>query len=361
VAKRRWSIKALILSGGKGTRLRPITFTSAKQLVPVANKPILFYGLESIAEAGIREVGIVVGDTHEEIRAAVGDGSAFGVTVTYIPQDEPLGLAHAVKISRDFLGDDTFVMYLGDNLIRDGVMPFVEAFERERPHAQILLAQVPNPQDFGVAELDGDTVVRLVEKPSNPPSDFALVGVYLFGPTIFEAIDAIRPSPRGELEITDAIQELIDTGRDVRSEIITGWWKDTGKLDDMLEANRIVLTGLAADMRGQVDSASRIEGNVVVGEGTRILGSTLRGPLIVGRNCLVEDAFLGPFTSVHDDAVIRGSEIENSILLPGARVEGLAHRMESSLLGRNVEIVRSRSRPATYRFLVGDQGRIEVR
>jgi glucose-1-phosphate thymidylyltransferase len=326
----------------------------------VANKPILFYGVEAIRDAGITDVGIVVGDTHEEIEAAVGDGSRFGIHVTYIHQEAPLGLAHAVKVSREFLGDDRFVMFLGDNLIRDGITPLVREFESEKPDCQILLARVPNPQDFGVAELDGNRVVRLEEKPAEPRSDYALVGVYMFDASVFEAVNAIKPSKRGELEITDAIQYLIDAERDVRSHVINGWWKDTGKLEDMLEANRIVLSGLAGRIEGEVDAASRIEGEVVIGKGSRVTGSTLRGPLIIGANCTITDAFIGPFTSVHNDAEIRGSEIEHSILLEGARVIGLQHRMESSLLGRNVEIVRGATRPATYRFLVGDLGRIEV-
>ncbi len=326
----------------------------------MANKPILFYGVEAIRDAGITDVGIVVGDTHEEIRAAVGDGSRFGIRVTYIHQEAPLGLAHAVKVSREFLGDDRFVMFLGDNLIRDGITSLVREFESEKPDCQILLARVENPQEFGVAELDGKRVVRLEEKPAEPRSDYALVGVYMFDASVFEAVDAIKPSRRGELEITDAIQYLIDSRRDVRSHIITGWWKDTGKLEDMLEANRIVLSGLSGRIDGEVDALSRIEGEVVVGKGSRIAGSTLRGPLIIGENCTISDAFIGPFTSVHDGAVIEGSEIEHSILLQGARVVGLQHRMESSLLGRNVEIVRGATRPATYRFLVGDLARIEV-
>ena len=326
----------------------------------MANKPILFYGIEAIHDAGITDVGIVVGDTHEEIRAAVGDGSRFGIRATYIRQEAPRGLAHAVKVSRDFLGDDPFVMFLGDNLIKDGITPLVREFERERPNCQILLARVKNPQEFGVAELEGNRVVRLQEKPENPPTDLALVGVYMFDATVFEAVDAIKPSARDELEITDAIQYLIDTKRDVRSHLITGWWKDTGKLEDMLEANRIVLSGLVTRIEGEVDARTRIEGDVVIGKGSRVIASTLRGPLIVGENCLIEDAFIGPFTSIHNGVVIRSSEVEHSILLEDAKVIGLRDRMESSLLGRSVEIVRVDTRPATYRFLVGDMGRIEV-
>ena len=302
----------------------------------------------------------MVGDTHEEIRAAVGDGSKFGIKVTYIRQEQPLGLAHAVKVSRGFLGEEPFVMFLGDNLIKDGITPLVREFERERPNCQILLARVKNPEEFGVAELDGNQVVRLQEKPKNPPTDLALVGVYMFDATVFEAVNAILPSARNELEITDAIQFLIDTHRDVRSHLITGWWKDTGKLEDMLEANRIVLSGLERRIEGDVDAASRVEGEVVIGKGTRIRSSTLRGPLIIGENCLIEEAFVGPFTSIHNGSVIQRSEIEHSILLEDAKVLGLRHRIESSLLGRSVEITSRDTRPATYRFLVGDMARIEV-
>jgi len=329
--------------------------------VPVANKPILFYGIEAIRDAGIREIGIVVGDTHAEIEAAVGDGSRFDVRMHYIRQQSPDGLAHAVKISRDFLGDEPFVMYLGDNLIRDGIAPFVRKFEEERPNAQILLARVPNPEEFGVAELDGERVARLVEKPANPPSNLALVGVYLFDAGVFEAVDAIRPSARGELEITDAIQHLIDGRKDVRSQIVTGWWKDTGKIEDMLEANRIVLGGLGSRIEGTVSPDCRVEGDVVIGPGTRVAGSTLRGPLILGRDCVIEDAFVGPFSAIHDRCVVRSSEIENSIVLEDARIEGLKpRRMESSLVGRDVAIVRTDLPPVCYRFNVGDQSRIEV-
>ncbi len=326
----------------------------------MANKPILFYGIEAIRDAGITDIGIVVGDTHEEIRAAVGDGSRFGVQVTYIQQEAPLGLAHAVKVSRDFLGDESFVMFLGDNLIKDGITALVDEFRRDQPNCQILLAKVKNPQEFGVAELDGHRVSRLEEKPARPRSDLALVGVYMFDRSVWEAVEAIRPSKRGELEITDAIQHLIDSERDVRSHVITGWWKDTGKLEDMLEANRIVLSGLKGEIRGEVDDDSRVEGEVVIGEGSRVLSSTLRGPLIIGENCIIEDAFVGPFTSIHDRVEIRESEIEHSILLEDSRVYGLEYRMESSLLGRSVEITRVEQRPAAYRFLVGDQAKIEV-
>jgi len=353
-------MKALILSGGKGTRLRPITHTSAKQLVPVANKPILFYGIEAIREAGITDVGIVVGDTEAEIRDAVRDGSAFGVRTTYIRQDAPLGLAHAVKVSRGFLGDDSFVMFLGDNLILDGIRPLVEEFTRDRPNSQILLARVPHPEEFGVAELDGDRVVRLVEKPKQPRSDLALVGVYMFDRTIFEAVDAIRPSLRNELEITDAIQHLIDHGRVVRHHIITGWWKDTGKLEDMLEANRMVLSRAKRSIQGTLEAETRAEGEVIVGEGTLVRNSILRGPLTIGARCAIENSYVGPFTSIYDDVRIRNSEIENSIVLERCTIEDVPVRIEASLIGKEVRIQRSKLKPTAYRFMVGDSSLVDV-
>ncbi len=353
-------MKALILSGGKGTRLRPITHTSAKQLVPVANKPILFYTIEAVREAGITDVGIIVGDTHEEIKAACGDGSQWGVKITYIKQDEPLGLAHAVKIAEDYIAGDTFVMYLGDNLIRDGITDLVERFKEETPNSQILLAHVPNPCSFGVAELDGDRIVRLVEKPKEPKSDLALVGVYMFDSTVFEAVNAIKPSWRGELEITDAIQYLVDTNRRVNAHIIRGWWKDTGKRDDMLEANRIVLEDIETLVEGEVDQQSVIHGRVRIGEGSTVTGSTIRGPAVIGRNCRVLDAYIGPFTSINDNTIIERSEIEHSIILEDCVIEDLQGRMVDSLLGRGVRVTRSDLKPRAYRFMLGDSSDVSV-
>ncbi|MGE5176327.1 MAG: glucose-1-phosphate thymidylyltransferase [Hyphomicrobiales bacterium] len=353
-------MKALVLSGGKGTRLRPITHTGAKQLIPVANKPILFYVLEAIRDAGIDDIGIVVGDTEAEIRAAVGDGSAFGVRATYLRQDAPRGLAHAVQIAEGWIGRDAFVMFLGDNLILDGIRPLVEEFRRESPNSEILLAKVPHPEEFGVAELDGDRVVRLVEKPKEPKSDLALVGVYMFDATIFEAVNAIRPSFRNELEITDAIQYLIDHGRVVRHHVISGWWKDTGKLEDMLEANRMVLSRARRLVQGDVDRESRIEGEVVIGEGAVIRNSLLRGPLIVGRRAIVENSYVGPFTSIHDDVLLKNSEIEHSIVLERCQIQDIPVRIEASLIGREVRIQRSQLKPTAYRFMVGDSSLVDV-
>jgi glucose-1-phosphate thymidylyltransferase len=354
-------MNGLILSGGKGTRLRPITYTSAKQLVPVANKPVLFYGIEAMAAAGIRRIGIVVGETQAEIRAAVGDGSAFGVQVTYIEQDAPRGLAHAVLISEPFLGREPFVMYLGDNLLARGITPFVEEFAREKPHAQILLTPVPDPQMFGVAELRDGKVVRLVEKPKNPPSDLALVGVYMFGPEIFDSVKRIRPSWRDELEITDAIQDLIDRGFTVRPHLVDGWWKDTGKLEDMLEANRLILETLDRRISGTVDADSRVEGRVVIEAGAVLERAIVRGPVIIGAGARVVDSYVGPFTSVGAGVEIRGSEIEHSIVLEGAVVADLGSRVEDSLIGRNVKIVRQPLKPAAFRFMLGDNSEVGIR
>ena len=354
------SIKALVLAGGRGTRLRPITHTSAKQLVPIANKPILFYGLEAIRDAGIVDVGIIVGDTHREIQEAVGDGSAFGLKVTFIQQDAPLGLAHAVKIADKYIGKEPFVMYLGDNLIMGGIRDFVAEFQKNKPNAQILLARVDNPSDFGVAELADGRVVHLEEKPDNPKTDLALVGVYMFDATVFEAVDSIQPSGRNELEITDAIQQLIDSGRDVRAHEVVGWWKDTGRLEDILEANRMLLEAIERDIRGEVDGASRIDGNVVVEEGAEIEASVLRGPLVIGRGTKVAKSYVGPFTSIYHDVVVQNSEIEHSIILENSRIVNLGQRMEKSLVGKNVEIVKSATMPKAYRFMLGDASRIEV-
>jgi glucose-1-phosphate thymidylyltransferase len=354
-------VKGLILSGGKGTRLRPLTYTSAKQLVPVANKPVLFYGIEAIAEAGIRDIGIVVGDTQAEIRAAVGDGSRWGVRIQYIEQDAPRGLAHAVKISRDFIGDEPFVMYLGDNLLNKGIAQFVREFEAQKPAAQILLTRVPDPQMFGVAQLDQGRVVRLVEKPKEPIGDLALVGVYMFGPEVFESVNRITPSFRNELEITDAIQDLIDRGLTVRPHIVDGWWKDTGKLEDMLEANRLILETFERKIEGSVDAESRVEGKVVIEKGAVVERSVIRGPAIIGRGARIVHAYVGPFTSIGNDVDIKDTEIEHSIVLEGSSLRDLANRVIDSLIGRNVRIWREPVKPSAYRFMLGDNSEVGIR
>jgi glucose-1-phosphate thymidylyltransferase len=358
-------VKALILAGGAGTRLRPITHTRAKQLVPVANKPILFYGLEAMAEADIKRVGMIVGDTAAEVMAAVGDGSRWGLDVTYIPQAAPLGLAHCVLIAREFLEDDDFVMYLGDNLIRQGVKDFVDRFQVERRQfepaaAHILLAHVPDPQRFGVAELDADgRVVQLVEKPADPRSDLALVGVYLFGPAIHDAVAAISPSTRGELEITDAIQWLVDQGHRVRSEVLEGWWIDTGKLTPLLEANRLILETLERRIDGTVDDDSRVEGRVVIEAGATVEHSQIRGPAIIGAGTRIVGSFVGPFTAIDEDCEILYSEVEHSVILARSRVDHVG-RLEDSLLGRDVVVTRSALLPRATRLMVGDDCQIDL-
>jgi glucose-1-phosphate thymidylyltransferase len=354
-------VKGLILSGGRGTRLRPLTYTSAKQLVPVANKPVLFYGIEALVAAGIREIGMVVGDTQAEIRAAVGDGSRWGARVTYIEQDAPRGLAHAVLISEPFIGQSPFVMYLGDNLLNKGIQPLVDEFSARKPAAQILLARVPDPQMFGVAELCDGRVVRLVEKPAEPKSDLALVGVYMFSPEVFTSVKRITPSFRDELEITDAIQDLIDRGLDVRPQIVDGWWKDTGKLEDMLEANRLILDTIARRIDGSVDAESRVEGKVIVEEGAVIERSVIRGPVVIGARARIVHAYVGPFTAIMNDVEIRDSEIEHSIVLEGSVITDLANRIEDSLIGKNVRICRMPLKPSAYRFMLGDNSEIGIR
>jgi len=354
------NLKGLILSGGKGTRLRPITHTSAKQLVPVANKPVLFYGIEAMAQAGIENVGIIIApETGEEIKAAAGDGSRFGVRLTYILQDEPLGLAHAVLTAEPFLGESAFVMYLGDNLLQGGIAELVEAFQSSAPDALILLTPVLDPQHYGVAELSGERVVRLLEKPPDPKTDLALVGVYMFTPSIHAAARAIEPSARGELEITDAIQRLVDDGKGVEPHIVKGWWKDTGQLDDMLAANRLVLDTIEGRVDGELVE-SQVDGRVVVEAGARLERCAVRGPAIIGAGSVLTDCYVGPYTAVGEGCRIENAEVEHSILLAGAAVCDLAGRMESSLLGRNVRIGRDHRQPRAYRFMVGDNSEIGI-
>jgi glucose-1-phosphate thymidylyltransferase len=353
-------MKALVLAGGAGTRLRPITHTSAKQLVPVANKPVLFYGLEALRDAGVVEAGVIVGDTAAEIREAVGDGSAFGLEVTYLRQEAPLGLAHAVLIASDYLGDDDFVMYLGDNFIVGGINDIVDSFRRDKPDAQILLTKVANPSEFGVAELnDNGSVARLVEKPPQPRSDLALVGVYLFTPVVHEAVRAIKPSGRGELEITDAIQWLVDQQRNVRSHIITGYWKDTGNVTDMLEVNRSVLERVDARIDGDVDGKSEVIGRVVVEGGAQVRGSRLVGPLIIGHDAVIEDSYIGPFTSVAERCAIRTSEVAYSIVLADSVIEGLS-RIDGSLIGRHVRLERATTVHRAHRMVLGDNSEVQI-
>jgi len=353
-------MKALVLAGGTGTRLRPITHTSAKQLLPVANKPVLFYGLEAIAAAGITDVGLVVGDTAEAIEAAVGDGSAFGIAATYIRQQQPLGLAHAVLVARDFLGDDDFVMYLGDNFIVGGITQLTEAFRTARPDAQIMLTQVADPREFGVAELNATgQVISLEEKPRQPKSDLALVGVYMFTPAIHEAVAQLTPSWRNELEITEAIGWLIDQGRTVRSTTITGYWKDTGSVADMLEVNRMVLETVEPRQDETAGPGCEIIGRVVIEAGAHVSGSRIVGPAIIGAGSKVTDSYIGPFTAIGQDCVLEDTEIQYSIVLRGASIQGVA-RIEASLIGHGAEVTPAPRMPKVHRLVLGDHSKVQI-
>ncbi|MET0510998.1 MAG: glucose-1-phosphate thymidylyltransferase [Thermoleophilaceae bacterium] len=353
-------MKGLILSGGKGTRLRPLTHTSAKQLVPVANKPVLFYGIEAMAAAGIKEVGIIIApETGTEIRDAAGDGERFGISIEYIEQEAPLGLAHALLTAEPYLGDSPFVMYLGDNLLRDGIVELVDTFRTEQPDALILLTPVPDPEHYGVAELDNGRVARLVEKPKEPKTDLALVGVYMFTSAIFDAARSIEPSWRDELEITDAIQTLVDRGLRVDPHIVHGWWKDTGQVQDMLEANRLILDDLAERMDGELID-SRIEGRVVIEEDVVLERATVRGPAIIGRGSRLTDAYIGPYTAIGENVTIEKAELEHSIVLSGSTIRDLEYRIEASLIGKNVRISRGPALPKAYRFVVGDNADVQI-
>lgn len=354
-------MKALILSGGKGTRLRPLTYSGAKQLVPVANRPILFYCIDNIVHAGIRDIGIIISpETGEEIREAVGDGKQWNAKITYILQDSPAGLAHAVKTASNFLKKSPFIMYLGDNLIGTDIRKFVRDFTKKKSDALILLKEVENPKQFGVAEISsGGRIIRLVEKPDDPPSKLALVGVYLFSPKIHQAIARIRPSKRGELEITDAIQELILMGRHVSSFILKTWWLDTGKKDDLLTANAIVLDEWCKKaLKGTVDKASKILGRVTLAENSLVKGSTVRGPVVIGENTVIENSFIGPHTSIGDNVRIINSSVEHSVIMNGSELLDI-ERIEESLIGRRVKVFRN-SRHKALRLLIGDDSVMEV-
>ncbi len=353
-------MKGLVLSGGKGTRLRPLTFTSAKQLIPLANKPVLFRVIEAIAEAGVTEIGVVIApETGEEIKQNVGDGSRWGVKITYIVQDAPRGLAHAVKISRDFIGDDRFVMFLGDNCLQGGIHTLIQQYAQSDYNAQIVLKRVPDPRSYGVAVLgEAGQIVRLIEKPKDPPSDLALVGVYMFDHNIFTAVENIQPSWRNELEITDAIQWLVSNGYRVYPYIHEGWWVDTGKREDMLEANALVLEEMTPRIEGEVDAASEVDSRVTVEAGAQVINSVVRGPTIIGHNTRIVNSYIGPFTSIDHDCVIENAEIERSIILEHCVIRDIPARIHDSLIGRRVQITRTPRKPQSYRLLLGDYSQV---
>ncbi len=353
------NLKALVLSGGKGSRLRPLTYTGAKQLVPIANRPVLFYALDDLIEAGISDIGIVVGDTEDQVRAAV-DGSGFQANISYIKQDAPLGIAHAIKAGRAFLGDSPFVLFLGDNFIREGVVQHVERFRQGAHDAGVLLKEVDRPQDFGVAEFEGERLARVVEKPANPPTNLAVIGIYFFTARAHEAVDAIRPSARGELEITDTIQWLIDHGADVRAEQVEGVWIDTGKHDDLLEANRLVLETIQGRVEGTVDEHSKLHGPVVLEPGAVVERSVISGPAAIGRDTRIIDSYVGPFTSIDHGCVIEQSEISGSVIMENTKVRALGHRIEHSLIGRNVEFTGDQRKPRSYQVVLGDYSKVSA-
>ena len=352
-------MKALVLAGGHGTRLRPITHTQSKQLVPVANKPVLFYGLEAIARAGIEEVVVIVGDAEDEIKAVTGDGQRWGLRISYVRQDAPRGLAHAVLAAENALRPGPFLMYLGDNLIKEDLRTFIRSFDQKGPEAQVFLVKVPDPEMFGVAEVQDDRVVRLVEKPASFVSDLALSGVYLFRDSIFEAAAAIAPSWRGELEITDALQHLVDGGSYVRAAVISGWWKDTGKLEDLLEANRFVLDDQERDVRGDVDENSQIIGAVRVEAGASISGSVIRGPVTIGKNCRIERSAIDPYTSINDGTVVVKSHLGNSIIMGDCYIDG-SFAIRDSLIGRNVQIRRGDANAPSIQLMIGDNSSLAL-
>lgn len=353
-------LKGLVLSGGKGSRLRPFTYTNAKQLVPIANKPVLFYTIEQLVECGITDIGVIVGDTAEQVRAAVGDGSRFGARVTYIQQDAPLGIAHAVATAHEFLGDSPFVLYLGDNFVLGGIKPYVDAYLASGGSSQILLHPVDNPQAFGIAELTDGAVTRIVEKPQKPTSNLAVIGVYIFEAAVHDVIANLQPSGRGELEITDAIQGLIDRGAGVRAEVMDRYWIDTGKMDDILNANRMVLSTIEARHAGEVDEKTRVYDPVVIEAGARVQNSVLRGPLIIGAETEVIDSYIGPNTSIDARCLIKGCRIEDSVVMEDSRIEEIHWPVVKSMVGRSVELRGSHGAGSGYSLTLGDHSRIEM-
>ena len=353
-------MKALIASGGRGTRLRPITHTQNKHLIPIANKPILHYAIEAAIGAGIKDIAIVHNADSDEVPKAIGDGSRWGARITYLPQLTPGGLSQVVALSEKFMGKDKFIFYLGDNMVVGGVKRFVDEFEKSGCNCFLTLAKVKDPERFGVPEIKDGRIVSVEEKPTNPKSSFAVSGIYLYDNCIFEAVKAIRPSARGELEISDAHQYLIDKGYKVGYAEITGWWKDTGKPSDLLEANRLVLDNITPVLHGEVDGHSTISGKVIVEKGARIVNSVVRGPAIIGENCVIEDSYVGPFTAIGNNTVIRKSEVEYSIILRDCKIINIGIRLEGSILGNDVEVVEGSGKPRVHRFMIGDQSRVEV-
>ncbi len=359
-ARPKRPLKGLVLTGGKGTRLRPFTYTGAKQLVPLANKPILFYAIEELVACGVTDIALVVGDTKDQVREAVGDGSRFGAKVTYIEQAAPLGIAHGIKIAEEFLAGSPFVLFLGDNFIKEGIGRYVEQFRSGLHNSLVLLCPVERPEEFGVAEFEGERLVRVVEKPSAPASNLAVIGIYFFDSNVFDAVLRIKPSARNELEITDTIQRLIDDGLDVRAEVISGRWIDTGKHDDLLAANHLILEDLQQSIIGSCDETTKLQGQVVIQEGAEIINSRINGPAIVGERTRVVNSYIGPFTSIYHDCLIADTEIAESVVLEHTTIESVGHRIEHSLIGRNVELHGRDRRPHSYTLVLGDYSKVHM-
>ncbi|AUW93460.1 MAG: glucose-1-phosphate thymidylyltransferase [Sulfobacillus thermotolerans] len=353
-------LKGLLLAGGTGSRLRPLTYTGAKQLIPVANRPILFYAVDAMVQAGIEDIGVITGETGEEIRAKLGTGEAFGCHFTYIPQAAPLGLAHAVKTARSYLGQDPFLMFLGDNLLRSGLKDLVDRFKTGQYAASILLTEVEDPRQFGVAVVDQGRVVQLVEKPAEPPSHWALVGAYCFSPDIHEIVEMLKPSKRGEYEITDAIQTLIDQHKVVDATFVQGWWKDTGRPQDVIEANRLMLEDIPTHILGHIDASSEIVGRVQLGRESQIQHSTIRGPVVIGDNVIIRDSYIGPYTAIGDGVTIEETELENTVILPESHISHVPERIDQSLIGRAAVVQGRSQRPRAVRLVLGDQSRVDL-
>lgn len=355
-------MKAIILCAGKGTRLRPLTYTSAKHLIPLANKPALEYGIEKIKACGIKEIAIIIGEeTGEDIKREIGDGRKWDVNISYIMQEQPLGLAHAVKVAGNFLKDEPFLMFLGDNMLRNSIFSYREKFELGKKQAFVLLTHVDNPQQFGIVELKDKKIVRMVEKPKDPPTDLALIGVYFFDKTIHEAIEHIKPSGRGELEITDAIQWLVDNKYEVEAEVIDGWWKDTGKPDDIIEANRLILEDVHRDIgNAKIDDKSKVFGRVKLAKGVEIINSTILGPVIIGEKAKIVNSYVGPFTSLSEGVELRNAEVEYSVVMSNTHIKNIKCRMHKCLIGKDVHIYRSSEMPRVYEFILADDSSVRL-
>jgi glucose-1-phosphate thymidylyltransferase len=353
-------VKALITSGGRGTRLRPITHTQNKHLIPIANKPILYYAIEAIAQAGIQDIGIVINADNEDVQKAIGKGEKWGVKIRYIPQEAPLGLAHVIKISQSFLQNKPFIFYLGDNMVVGGISKFIKEFKRNRSNCHLTLSKVKDPFRFGVPEIKNNKIVSIQEKPKKPKSEFAVAGIYIYDSAILKAVNAISPSSRGELEISDAHQYLLDHNYKITFSEITGWWKDTGKPEDLLEANRLILSNTRGQMEGSTDQYSTLAGEVIIGKGTKILNSNIRGPVIIGTECIIENSYIGPYTSIYNKTFVRNSEIEFSIVMDNCQIKDVGLRIESSILGSDVDIIKAKGIPKTHRFILGKQSLLEL-